>query len=205
MGQNPQKGHRPGGGPKCGDYGHRNKRGDLCGQYAVRGTKHCVNHAGKPLAKLRAEGEIVLAARKWGPGDTKVDPGEVLLRLLTQSLWRVEELSGEIERIVGESGSLVEALTANSYTATIDGSVVKTGEYIRAMTELEGEERDRCFSFAAKAVAAGLAERQVRIAERQVEYVKAAIEATLAEMGMNPAQQREAIRRVGGHLRVAAS
>lgn len=198
------KGSNPVSAPKCGDFGHRNKAGQLCGQFVVKGTEHCRNHAGKTLVRLRAEGEIVEAVRRWGLGDTTVEPGEVLLRLLTQSMWRVEQLSGEVERIVSESGTLAEALTANSYTTTEDGTTVKTGEYIRAMTALESEERDRCYSFAAKAVAAGLAERQIRIAERQVELVKAAIEATLQDMGMNPDQQREVIRRVGGHLRLAS-
>jgi hypothetical protein len=49
-----------------------------------------------------------------------------------------------------------------------DVGVYVTGDAIRGLADLEAKERERCANFASKAVAAGLAERTVRIAERQV-------------------------------------
>ena len=51
--------------------------------------------------------------------------------------------------------------------ATADGEVYRAGEHIRALADLEAEERERLARFCAKAIAAGLAERQVRVAERR--------------------------------------
>jgi hypothetical protein len=47
-------------------------------------------------------------------------------------------------------------------------AIYVTGEAIRGLADLEAKERERCANFATKAIAAGLAERTVRIAERQV-------------------------------------
>jgi len=198
------KRHRPGGGPTCGDYGHKNKRGQKCGQYVVKGTKHCRHHAGKTLAKAKAQGAVVVELKKWGLGDSTVDPGEVLLRLVTQSAWRAERYAAEVARLVEEASNLTAALTGSSYTVDEEGEAVKSGEYIRAMVELENDERDRCAGFAAKAIAAGLAERQMQVLERQVEIFAAALRAGLSEAGMNEQQQQDVIGRVGRHLRLAA-
>src|SRR5215216_4040174 len=139
----------------------------------------------------------------WGLGDTTVDPGEVLLRLVTQSAARAEryamlleeayeaaerlkqahdageriEAPGDeladtaetarrdLDRIFNTGG--VAALVGNTYGAAKDVGVYGTGEAIRGLADLEAKERERCANFAAKAVAAGLAERTVRVAERQ--------------------------------------
>jgi hypothetical protein len=139
----------------------------------------------------------------WGLGDTNVDPGEVLLRLVTQSAARAEryamlleeayeaaerlkqahdagaqiEAPGDeladtaetarrdLDRIFNTGG--VAALVGNTYGAAKDVGVYVTGEAIRGLADLEAKERERCANFATKAIAAGLAERTVRVAERQ--------------------------------------
>ena len=57
-------------------------------------------------------------------------------------------------------------MVGNTYGAAKDIGVYVTGEAIRGLADLEAKERDRCGSFATKAIAAGLAERIVRVAER---------------------------------------
>jgi hypothetical protein len=139
----------------------------------------------------------------WGLGDTNVDPGEVLLRLVTQSAARAEryamlleeayeaaerlkqahdagaqiEAPGDeladtaetarrdLDRIFNTGG--VAALVGNTYGAAKDVGVYVNGEVIRGLADLEAKERERCANFATKAIAAGLAERTVRVAERQ--------------------------------------
>ncbi|MEA5366088.1 hypothetical protein VA596_41630 [Amycolatopsis sp., V23-08] len=55
----------------------------------IKGGKVCHAHGGRaPQVKARAAVRAELAA--WGLGDSKVDPGEVLLRLVSQSAARVE-------------------------------------------------------------------------------------------------------------------
>jgi hypothetical protein len=56
------------------------------------------------------------------------------------------------------------------------------------LADLEAKERERCASFATKAVAAGLAERTVRVAERQGQLMVEMVQAALREVDLSPEQ-----------------
>lgn len=176
--------------------------GNLCGAPAVAGTDLCTSHSGISRLKHKARGAVVVEVLNWGLGDTTVDPGEVLLRLVTQSAARAEKYAAVVEQLVADNdGSLPKALTADSYTVSDTGMPVKTGEYVRAMARLEAEERDRCAGMATKAIAAGLAERQVRLAEKQGALIAQAIKAILDDLNLTPEQQALVGEVVPRHLR----
>jgi hypothetical protein len=176
----------------------------------------------------------------WGLGDTAVDPGEVLLRLVTQSAARAEtyarllpeafdaaerlkqaheeganvealgdenadtaETARDLDRIFNTGG--VAALVGNTYGAAKDVGVYVTGEAIRGLADLEAKERERCANFASKAVAAGLNERMVRLAERQGELLAQVIRGVLDELGLSAEQKQLAPEVVRRHLAAAAS
>jgi len=209
--------------PKC--RGH-NKAGKKCGNYAIKGGTVCTVHGGKaPRVARKAAVRAELEA--WGLGDSKVDPGEVLLRLVSQSAARVElygqllrdayeaaerlRQAHEVEHVIEETAEGederaavqvarddlrkifatggVSALIGNTYGDAKGGGIYATGEAIRGLAKLEADERDRCATMAAKAVTAGLAERQVRLAEQQAEIVLKAIDAALEVAGI-PAAER---------------
>jgi hypothetical protein len=150
---------------------------------------------GKSLDVVRAARAVREEVVAWGLGDTKTDPGELLLRLVTQAAIRADAYARELERVVEEADDLKKALTGDTFAAT-DVGAVKTGEYIRALTQLEANERDRAANFATKAIAAGLAERQVRLAERQAELAARFVHAVLADLGLdNTPEAQAAIRR----------
>lgn len=179
--------------------------GKLCGAPAVAGTDLCSSHAGVSRRKHRAMGAVKVEVLNWGLGDVCADPGEVLLRLVTQSAARAERYAAVVEQIVSaHDGDFEKALTASTYTVDENGKPTKTGEYIRAMTRLEAEERDRCAGFATKAVAAGLAERQVRIAERQGQMLAQVIRAILDDLGLSAEQEQQAPEIVVRHLRAVS-
>src|SRR5215217_5052106 len=71
----------------------------------------------------------------------------------------------DLDRIFNTGG--VAALVGNTYGAAKDVGVYVTGEAIRGFADLEAKERERCANSVRKAVAAGLNERTVRVAERQ--------------------------------------
>lgn len=114
---------------------------------------------------------------RWGLGDINVDPGEVLLRLVNQSAIRAERYAIELEALVGESDKLRDALVRQAW-----GEFGPTGEYIRGLAQLEAQERDRCAHLAERAVRAGLAERQVRLAERQGALIASVFRAVLGDV-----------------------
>jgi hypothetical protein len=222
----------------CGFHGGHTKGGALCRQPAIAGTKRCKLHGGISKAKAKAKGAVVVELQKWGLGDSTVDPGETLLRLVTQSAARCDryaQLLGEAydaaERLKAgrEAGELVEvggdgtdadraredlkrifttggvaALVGNVYAATKDGDIYATGEAIRGLAKLEAEERDRCATMATKAVAAGLAERQVRLAEQQGTLLASVIRAVLDDLDLSPEQAAKVAEVVPRHLRAVA-
>jgi hypothetical protein len=66
-----------------------------------------------------------------------------------------------------------------------------TGEAIRGLADLEAKERERCANFATKAIAAGLAERTVGVAERQGQLMVEMVQAALREVDLSPDQTSE--------------
>jgi hypothetical protein len=188
----------------------------------------------KVKAAIRAE------VMNWGLGDSYVDPGEVLLRLVTQSAARAEmyarllqeafdaaerlkeahEKGTNIEAVGDENADTAEtarrdldrifntggvaALVGNTYGAAKDvGVYYVTGEAIRGLADLEAKERERCANFATKAVAAGVAERTVRVAERQGQLMVKMAQAALREVDLSPEQAsafKAALARQAGEL-----
>lgn len=147
--------------------------------------------------------------------DELADPGHTLLRLVTQSAARVEMYSRLLAEAVDAAERLqragtvpqsdlleaetarldlervlnagpVAALIGHTYAGTQTSGVIATGEKIRGLAELEAQERDRCANFAAKAVAAGLAERMVRASEQLAGQIAQAVERVLARVGLDP-------------------
>jgi hypothetical protein len=158
------------------------RSGRPCKSDAIRGGNVCRMHGGsapKVVAKAAVRAEVL----SWRLGDAVDDPGEVLLRLVTQSRMRADTLAAEIdERIAagrelyGDEFTLSSILVGSTY---FEGQ--KTGEYIRGLVQLEAQERDRMAGFAAKAVAAGLGERMVRQAEQNGELLFLMLSAVIAD------------------------
>jgi hypothetical protein len=197
--------------------------GNQCKRKAIPGGTVCRYHGGG-AQQVKAKAAVQAELLGWGLGDSTVDPGEVLLRLVTQSAARAEryamlleeayeaaerlkqahdagaqihapgnELADtaetarrDLERVFNTGG--VAALVGNTYGAAKDVGVYVTGEAIRGLADLEAKERERCANFAGKAVAAGLAERTVRVAERQGQLMVEMVQAALREVDLSPEQ-----------------
>jgi hypothetical protein len=90
--------------------------------------------------------------------------------------------------LIGFQHGGVAALVGNTYGGAKDVGVYVTGEAIRGLADLEAKERERCANFGSKAVAAGLAERTVRVAERQGQLMVEMVQAALREVDLSPEQ-----------------
>lgn len=228
--------------------------GTPCRGWRVPGSDKCRRHLPNPDA--RANAAVRAEVLKWGLGDTKIDPGEMLLRLISQSAARVEWLAGlmaeawdaaerlkkaheahqlviappepdvdeegnerplppavqaamtDLDRIFTLGG--VAALIGHTYSVSNSGSLYATGEAIRALARLEAEERDRCAGWCVKAIAAGLAERQVKAAEEAVRQQGKAIAEVLRvvlgdpELGLTAEQRKAAPHIARRHLGIAS-
>lgn len=201
---------------RCGDSGYRNNQGGPCQRYPLRGLKACRRHIGIPPAKARAKSEVAQAVLAWDMNAMTLDPGEALLRLLTVTFARAHMLADLLQRAYDAAERLataelaaaasgddhtddarmalaqvmatggVAALVGRTRAGDGKGGVVETGEQIRALAALEQSERKLAADFAAKAVAAGIAERQVRLAERQADLMVAIVAGSLRELGLDP-------------------
>jgi hypothetical protein len=191
--------------------------GQQCKRKAIPGGTVCRYHGGG-AQQVKAKAAVRAEVMAWGLGDSHVDPGEVLLRLVTQSAARAERYAllleeayeaaerlkrsfdagaleideskvmadtarEDLDRIFNTGG--VAALVGNTYGAAKDVGVYVTGEAIRGLADLEAKERERCANFATKAIAAGLAERTVRVAERQGQLMVEMVQAALREVDLS--------------------
>lgn len=171
-----------------------NTNGNRCGRYPIAGATVCLKH-GAAAPHVRAKAAVRAELAHWGLGDTHISPDETLLRLISQSATRAERLATALAQVVAEhGGDLAKAMVGDSYISTADGSTVKVGEYVRGLTALEAQERDRLAGFCAKGIAAGLMKRQVDLAERQSQLVADVMRKVLgdASLGLS-AEQRAAV------------
>lgn len=183
---------------KC--TGHK-ADGTRCGRWPVAGGTVCPKHGGAaPQVKARAA--VRAEVLRWGLDAELVDPGETLLKLVAQSAARAARYAEELEELVAESPNLRSALIAEAH-----GEFGPVGEYVRGLATLEATERDRCATFATKAIAAGLAERQVRLAERQGALIADVLRAVLDDpaWGLSDDQKRKAPDIIRAHIRAIAA
>jgi hypothetical protein len=131
--------------------------------------------------------------RAFDAGALEIDEGKEM----------AETAREDLDRIFNTGG--VAALVGNTYGAAKDVGVYVTGEAIRGLADLEAKERERCANFASKAVAAGLNERMVRLAERQGELLAQVIRGVLDELSLSAEQKQLVPEVVRRHLVAAAS
>lgn len=92
----------------------------------------------------------------------------------------------DLDRIFATGG--VGALIGTKKGVDRYGRVFDEEEAIRGLVRLEAEERDRLARFCKLALDAGIAERQVRIAETQGALLAGAVRAILGDLNLTPEQ-----------------
>lgn len=159
----------------------------------ILGTTSCRRHSGTSLEKAKARGEVRTAVLKWDLDEIPLDPGDVLLRLVTvttrraefyarllDEAWQAAERIAAAETVPDQSGLTSDArrdldnvlqrgglaaLVGHTYSASKEQGIYATAEVVRALAKLEQEERKLAADLAAKAVAADLMAKRVAAAE----------------------------------------
>lgn len=182
---------------KC--TGHK-PDGSPCGRWPINGSTVCPAHgAGAPQVKAKAAVRAELMT--WGLDAPTVDPGETLLKLVSQASARAQRYAAELEDMVSGETNLRDALIREAY-----GEFGPVGEYARGLVMLEAQERERCASWCVKAIAAGLAERQVRMAEKQGALIADVLRSVMgdATLGLSEEQRRAMPDVIRRHLAAVA-
>jgi hypothetical protein len=120
----------------------------------------------------------------WKPPTSEVarrlDPSEMLLRLMAQSYTKSVWLNDLIRIMVEREG--IDALVSEKTGK--DGNPM--GEEIRALVRMEQGERKQAGELALKAVAAGIAQRQVELAQREAQIMISCMTLFVKSMGLDP-------------------
>jgi hypothetical protein len=130
--------------------------------------------AAERMRRAHEAGALLVAAEE---SDVDGEAGE---------LPAVQAARADLGRIFATGG--VGALIGFKFDADRHGRIYAVEEGIRGLARLEADERDRCAGMAAKAIAAGLAERQVRLAERQGAAMYGLFSRVLESLGLDAEQ-----------------
>lgn len=182
---------------KC--TGH-NGAGQPCAKWAIKGGTVCHKHGGR-APQVKAKAAVRAELMTWGLDSPLVDPGETLLKLVSQAATRAQRYAAELEDMVAEHDNLRDVLVREAY-----GEFGPVGEYVRGLVVLEAQERERCANWATKAIAAGLAERQVRLAERQGALIADTLRSIMGDptLGLSDEQRRAMPEVIRQHLAIMA-
>jgi hypothetical protein len=188
----------------------RSKRrpGDDCHASPIRGTAVCRNHGGQSTEVLKARGEAVTA---WSAlsGQPEISHTDAVLGMLQMSWLRAHLYASLLERQFAQAQAQAEdvgggagegldgdpaiglgaGLVGHTRGAVKDIGIYVTGEAARALTVLEGQERDRCVRYAKTAHDMGIAEAQVRMTEQQGAWLAGLINRILGRLELTESQR----------------
>jgi hypothetical protein len=185
-----------------------------CNAHAIKGGTICNKHGGA-APHVKAHAAVRDEVSRWTLGDAVDDPVETMLRLITQSRRRLDlyadllqkaydaaerlrtaDIKGDVALDADARRDLQEVLSTGGVAALVgktwgaagkDGDIYATGEAIRGLAALEATERDRLARFCKLAIDAGIAERQVRLAERLGASLVALLDGVARALGHDPA------------------
>lgn len=171
----------------AGPHGRRcpatNRRGSQCGRFLAEGEVVCRFHGGAAPAALvkaaqrRAEARALAILADLDHVEPCSDPVGDLLGIAGQSVKLCDLLRG-----------VVAQLEEVSYRGGIGaGQEQLRGELAAYLSALQ-----RAESVLSRVVGLGLEERRVRVSERQVEVLAAAVDAALRRLGLDAGQQASA-------------
>lgn len=206
------------------------QRGD-CHNIAVSGTAACLNHGGESLEVMKAKGEARITAFSAIGATPGIDPGYAVLASLHMAWMRLhlyarlleEQVEHDASEPVGGWGESqrtedgytvgvgrqpspdgVAGLIGHTYAADKQAGIFAASEAQRALVGLESAERDRVVRFAKVAHDMGIAEREVRLAEKQGELLASVIRGVLGDLDLTEQQQGRVPEVVQRHLRAVA-
>lgn len=171
----------------------------FCKRYPIAGGKSCPTHgSGNAVSKQAAARAVVrdralAEARRLG-GSLDVDPHEVLLDAVREAAANVEVLRVEVAGL-GVAVAPDGAIAVPEQRIEWDKGGTHVPARVHILVALYSEERDRLVKYAKLAIEAGVAERQVRVAEQQAQRLGQAFSRALdvAAEHLTPAS-REAVR-----------
>jgi len=173
--------------------GSPKKNGGTCGNTAGQGTDHvgfghCRFHGGRSPGgiKMAQREQAYDAVRTFGlPVD--IDPAAALLQEVKRSAGIVDYLSQRVAELEADEVVWSRALEREQTGGEFPGFTTEYRASVNVWVQLYAAERRHLAEVCAKAIQAGVAERQVRVAEEQGRLVGDLLRAIIDGL---PADQR---------------
>jgi hypothetical protein len=178
---------------------HSTRSGKRCRRLAIVGGTVCPTHGGRApqvqQAAQRRRAEIAArdAIATYGL-PVEVAPDQALLEEVHRTAGHVAWLS----HLIGDFSDETHLKQYGASTSS-DGALV-TWERPAVWVELYQSERKHLVAVCKTAIAAGIAERQVQLAERQGELVAELLRVAITAAGLTPEQTQAAYGAIRGHL-----
>lgn len=197
--------------PLCGGKRRGEGAGKTCTRPAGWGTDHvgagrCKLHGGKTPSHQQA-GHKALAARAAATFGLprEVDPRDALLEEVYRTAGVVDWLQRKVRDLQDEDvvWGITEEVTKDS--GEFPGVDTTRAAAVNVWVELYAKERKHLVDVCKAAIASGLEERRVRLAEQQGALLAGAIRAILGDLDLNPEQQAKAAQVVPFRLREVAA
>jgi len=184
--------------PTCSSHRKGTDPKAPCLAHPERGARACSKHGGatkrSKAAALRARNEEDArnAAHRHAV-DRRLDPADALLEEIARTAGLVDWLRTRVEDLDPEA--IITGRLSTKVTSDPDGGTTQTttdGPGIHLWWRLYGQERDRLRAIAVDAIRAGIAERQVRLAESQGELVGRLLRQVLDDLDLTREQRSRA-------------
>lgn len=200
--------HGDHGAPTGAPCGAKTRRGDPCTNPPVTGATRCRMHGGAtPQSKQAAtrrnaatrmqQAVITLGLRR------DIGPTEALLEEVQWTAGHVTWLRGQVQEL--ESGALVYGVASvvDKAATEFPGQDTTYEAAMNVWMALYQSERKHLVVVCKAAIDAGIAERQVRLAERMGEVLIDVVRGALVDAGL-AAEQETVMRAVGARLRLVS-
>lgn len=186
----------------------KRRDGKPCGNHAVQGAKVCRMHgASSPQAKAKAAQRVAeqkaAKSMRLFASPVEVDPGQALLDLVHWTAGEVEYWREQVRALADEDpnaltwGVVREKVGGEDYGTTLEAkpNVAYTMLYAA---------QDRLEKYATAALRAGVAERQIKLAEKHGHLLAQVIRGIYADLDLTPDQQARSGEIAARHLRLVS-
>lgn len=192
--------------PKCSG---KRSNGEPCTKWPMKGQRVCNTHGGSsPQAKAAAERRLgeakaLTAVATFGL-PREVDPRDALLEEVYRSAGAVDWLREQVQILTADQVIWGKAEEVEKQAGEFPGVDTTHKAAVHVWVELYHRERKHLVDVSKAAIAAGIEERRVRLAEQQGALLAGVIKNILGELDLNPEQQARVGEVVPRHLRAVA-
>lgn len=192
--------------PKCSG---KRSNGTPCTKWPMKGQAVCRNHGGSsPQAKAAAQRRLQAADAERAVTTfglpREIDPRDALLEEVYRTAGAVDWLGARVRELQADQVVWGKAEEVEKTAGEFPGVDITHKAAVNVWVDLYNRERKHLVDVAKAAIAAGIEERRVRLAEQQGALLAGVIKNILGDLDLTPEQSAKVPEIVPRHLRAVA-